>query len=501
MQEEVDLTRYIDMLIRKWWLILALALVCGAVAGVRAAITPVTYSARVLVATLKEDTRVSLSSVIRTYTEDELRFKTVEEEARFASFLELVKSPLIAESVLVGLDEQLPVKDRSAPALLGMIRAEAPQGADSIAISATHSDPQIAAKVANAWGREYVRQVNRIYGGPGEDVREGVRQAIEIAEENYEREQAALEELLREDRFDELSLGVAEAEAMMLDLSSARGEEAEALLYDIDLVEHLLDLTRDMHAQVQKGGSPAVTSNAYALTLLKVQVFTRAIRQSPQEAAQPVPARHPWSDATESRSVVVPAQGTSIPTSFQVQIQASPNDMTPEDMIRDLEALLATLEMRRDTLSSELATLLEARAEGKSVETSSLDVELEATIKRLEERLRELRAELAQEERSIEEAQAGRDLAWTSFDQLVRKDAELDIASRTAGAEVRLAMPALVPSGTGGRGPVISKKSIALGAAVGLVLGVFLVYAIEYLQGYRARGAKATATGGSKASQ
>ncbi|MCD6518353.1 MAG: hypothetical protein J7M05_00310, partial [Anaerolineae bacterium] len=160
--EEVDLTQYFDALIRKWWLIVGLTLVCALVAGVYAFTRPSFYRARALVATVKEVTQVSFSQEIKTLSEDEIDPK-VSRAQRLRSFVAMASSPAIAEAVLAQLGDQLPAQQRSTRALLGMVRADIPRGTDLIEIVATHPNPSIAEMVANAWAQEYIRQLNEVY--------------------------------------------------------------------------------------------------------------------------------------------------------------------------------------------------------------------------------------------------------------------------------------------------------------------------------------------------
>ena len=100
---------------------------------------------------------------------------------------------------------------------------------------------------------------------------------------------------------------------------------------------------------------------------------------------------------------------------------------------------------------------------------AALDVEILALQEKLE-------AERAQKQY----LQQARDLAWSTCQTLMQKQAEVGIASQVTGTEVRLAASALPPAD-----PVSPRKLLntAVAGALGLMLGVFGAFAIEWWQG------------------
>jgi capsular polysaccharide biosynthesis protein len=99
-------------------------------------------------------------------------------------------------------------------------------------------------------------------------------------------------------------------------------------------------------------------------------------------------------------------------------------------------------------------------------------------IAELQSEVREMRAISETISSELRELQRARDLAWETYTTLARKEAELDISSKTGGSEVQFAKPAIVPDS-----PVSPKtrQNILLAGIVGGTFGIFLVIALHYL--------------------
>lgn len=140
-----------------------------------------------------------------------------------------------------------------------------------------------------------------------------------------------------------------------------------------------------------------------------------------------------------------------------------------------------------------LPVSLEVRAEGGSAPELSSSVlalrrELEgkrAKLKgwredpRLREEILSLRERIEREQALERELKEARDIAWESVKVLSRKIEELRLASKLKERKVRLASPAVRPTE-----PVIPKPKLylAIGAVLGLFVGVILAFLLEALR-------------------
>jgi succinoglycan biosynthesis transport protein ExoP len=127
-----------------------------------------------------------------------------------------------------------------------------------------------------------------------------------------------------------------------------------------------------------------------------------------------------------------------------------------EEQVQNLDALLSILEARQE-------------------EVQSLIVEGS-----LQQEILQLQEQLERERARKQELTSARDLAWETYDTLARKEAEVGVASQVTDTEVRFAVPAVEP-----KEPVAPKKklNIAIAGVLGLMVGVFGAFLVEYLEG------------------
>ncbi len=275
-------------------------------------------------------------------------------------------------------------------------------------------------------------------------------------------------------------------------------------------MERLLEDARALYAQVQEGGAGSAATNSLAILMLKAQVFSTSTGLPGELQLQ--------LEMASGINAGVEAQQADVATLIGVL----------EDRIADLEEAIAQESAAllgnegyeflsfspplTDTLSAaiqeqypalfelgELTSLTESlprdnplavAAAQKSEALLQLE-ELESlpgytvaaapltqAIDKLQEELRSLQAELEKEQAARQELTRARDLAWETYTTLARKEAELSIAARTGGTEVRFATPAVAP-----QNPVSPRKklNVAIAGAVGLMLGVFSAFTLNLL--------------------
>jgi uncharacterized protein involved in exopolysaccharide biosynthesis len=501
----IDLGRYIEVLFRQWQLIAGAVLVCILAAALVTLRQPKTYQARVLVASTKTLTSVSFGSSIETLPEEQIS-GAFNLAARLGTYVQLVKNPAIAESVLEELGDRLDPARRNISSLLDMVNGNLAEKSDAIEIIVTNRDPVLARDIANAWAKAYVDQVNAIYGsGVSEEPFNSIQSQTAAAKGEYDKAQADLEAFLADNHRAQYERQIAGHESMVESLSQVITITASTIISNTmasqltvfnervgDLSTQLADVytesrrvdqmlldARNMRDQVQQGGPGAASSNALALMLLKSQVF---------------------------------ATNEGAPNLI---VQTSPTAANSEDMLADLDSLIATLENRgvdledqAKVLSSQLLnsgaaptatssegsdplTADQAQATVQSLSQlrglegiANLDLvgtPMEQKIQQLESQVNQLQSRLAGEQAREQELTRARDLAWDTYKTLATKQAELKVASQTQGTEVALAAPAAVPE----MDAVSGAKNVALAALVGLVLGIGAAYFIEFWWSYK----------------
>ena len=153
---------------------------------------------------------------------------------------------------------------------------------------------------------------------------------------------------------------------------------------------------------------------------------------------------------------------TLLSPGLPVQLQLAFDEMaglegSAEEQVQDLDALLSILEARRE----EVQSLIDERT--------------------LQQEILQLQEQLEREQARKQELTSTRDLAWETYNTLARKKVEVGVASQVTDTEVRFAVTAIEP-----KEPVAPKKklNIAIAGMLGLMVGVFGAFLVEYFEGW-----------------
>lgn len=409
-----QLASYLDPIFRQWELLLSITLVVMVITALSTLTNPTIYRASVVIATTKLLSDVSLGSAIRTISESELPLQgsgtqnaaTVNRAQRLQTFVALVNDASIAQSVYDQIATDFdPDDEMTAAKLVDVVQGSLVDDSDGIRIDVRYKDSDLAAKIANLWGEAYVRHVNTIYSSGGATISlETVNNETVRSKGEYDAAQQALVDFITNNQIDELNRQITEKQAIVTALSSARqvaidtvvngriGRDKEALakIYDTQLknqlaalendlglrreifgqyvtallnmrkaavegqvkdkisewdralselrrIESLLERAQTMQSEVQEGGAAAAASNTLALTLLKANLY--------------VP------DGTGSIALQQLPDGVATP-------------VTADAMLRDLAALIDTLEQRQRELESRIEIFADELQRGDGLDLS-----------------------------------------------------------------------------------------------------------------------------------
>ncbi len=157
---------------------------------------------------------------------------------------------------------------------------------------------------------------------------------------------------------------------------------------------------------------------------------------------------------------------TLLSPGLPVQLQLAFDEMaalesSAEEQAQNLAALLSILEARREEVQSLINEMT------------------------LQQEILQLQEQLERERARKQELTSTRDLAWETYDTLARKEAEIGVASQVTDTEVRFAVTAIEP-----KEPVAPKKklNIAIAGMLGLMVGVFGAFFIEFLENGEKQG-------------
>jgi len=494
--DAIDLRQYINVL-GAWWREIVLMAVLGAAlaGGVVLALRLIegsTYEATSDIVIARVVSEVTFDERFRTTSDGNMSATSASTNAtpRRAALAALVQSGAIAEAVIAELGDQLPEELRIPANLLEAVQGEIATStdnrrteADLIRITASASEPALAAAIANTWARHYVEQVNAVYGQVPASVETAVQTELDNGLIAYQTAQTALEAFIAASQIAQLSRLIAEKQVIIAKLQEGKQTALTqvvddrrnrlSLAYSERLrVDQLLAGARSLQEQLAAGGDAAASSTALAQLLLN------------------------------SHLAFGGNQATGLPANLQFRLDDLASLTSDAASQRaSLDALVGTLSMRiselERTIAQEMGTL--GGGEGYAfpeplnsdifLNAASVDApvsaaeaaptELTVALGRLEQEVQTLTAQReAQQARQLELTQA-RDLAWGTFNTLSNKVAELALARTASNSEVRFGAPAIEPVD-----PVRGQSlalSTALGGMVGLIAGVMLAFLANYM--------------------
>ena len=436
-EDEIDLRKYLDILIR-WWREIVLITVTTVVLAAVGILTlrlllPAQYEASADVAIVRTVSDVNFDERFRTNPE-ELGSDFTSLSARRSAFLGLVATGSIAQEVIAQLGNTLNAKEQNPANLLDMISADlasaggAGGDSDLIRITVTADNAEKAAAIANAWARIYVREVNTIYGQVPNEVMASIQTELANAEKQYLTSQANLEAFTASNRIDELT-------GLVTILQQRIEQEVslqKAYLLQWEDTQEQLATVQALRTQVEQGGEGAARSNMAALQILKMSVYGMA------------------------------------PEGLQVEVRELP-DVNQQAMLVDLDGLLESLTQRLSDLETKTA------AGGAQL---SMTAAVSSTLTSALENLRASKAQLEAETAKQLQLTQRRDLDWDAYKTLSSKVAELNLTRAAVSSEVRFGAPAVAPV------EAVARLQLSLGIAIAGMGGIFIAIVVAFLSSY-----------------
>ncbi len=548
MEEEIDLRQYIDVLLKWWWLIVLGALLAGGSAFLVSLLMTPTYKATAGVVMLRSRTELSLGSDFESISDESILAASPNgsgitdlNKRRLQSLVGLVTNGAIARQVSEELSDVLDEEEREPSELMGVVEGQVLEDSDTIQIVVSHSDPDKAAAVANAWAQAFETHANVIYGEAALAPFGDIHAQVETARSEYEQAQETWITFLSEqDRISELQRQADEERVIIADLRAGRQAgvsgvvnnqvEMQRRLFtttvaaEIDSnlrvlenqhdelvrrferaylrrqrLEDLLVEARLMREQLVRGGDASASTSGLALMAFKSRVFA---------TADAIPF-------DEAGTLTFDVNDTLLPfRTLELQLP-SVDGLSPaisaSEQISDLDSLIGVMEEEvvdlegfiqeqtdalaqdksyqfLETLSPAYLNVADSQAalalsrmegwEGVLAYSSVLNESFSQEITRLEDHVRALQAEISRLDGLKTDLKQARDLAWQAYNNLLSKEQELKISMASEGTEVRFASQALPP-----RKPVSPKKlmNAAVGLALGLMLGVFGAFLFDYV--------------------
>jgi succinoglycan biosynthesis transport protein ExoP len=395
--EEIDLREYIEVLIRRWKWIAALAIVAAVAALVVSFLLPPIYEASALVVITRPRYMMRFDEKIETVDDIQQPSK---------AYPDLAKSDDLLLKTLAAMSPPLLGEERGLASFRKRLEAVSSSDPSTVKLRAKHQDAETAARMANTWADVFVSGVNELYDASAQDSR------------------------FFEDQLAEADAALTRAEQALIEFQSRN--RATVLSVQIDALEN--QLSTYLEAQ-------------NAIELVMQDAASLKARLALQEGDTL------WADDLAALLLQIEALSlrSEVPLQLQVGGELSLSNMTTQDWVVSLDGLMTTLEAQSG--------------------------ELETRISELEPEILRLQGDLQRFTTEEERLQRAQDVAQDTYITLARKVDEARIAAQDESGEVRLVSYAAVPTN-----PVSPNKKLntAVAGALGLFVGVFGAFAVEY---------------------
>jgi len=461
-EDEIDLRVYVDLLLRYRRFIVAFAVLAAVLAFLISSFLPPVYEASAALLISPQRSNMVLT---RDFTLSEENLGQISLSQRADALVQIAQSLETAALVSEARPEFLDVWETGSAALVDAVDVAAK--GDLLVVTASANDPQVAADLATTWMQVTVDQLNEVYSVNAETVDE-VSVQMADAWQAYQEAQTALEAFLAESTIPEL-----ENQVRLLESSlslATQNQQLSGLYAQEALLQQQLTNALALKAQLEASGGSAADAwgTSLAFITLQSQAYGSAVLGQAYETVIP------------DTQVRVPGQNYQnvTPSLLQLDLSTGAPALTPEDV----DNFITVLRDKRVMLEEQITTLVEQTEDGEStVVTGNL----------IAERIQSLAGELAALQAKLENASAqelqlenARDVAWTTYTSLSNKLRELNVENAVSTSEARAAFEAVKPAKP-------SKPSRMLNTlvagALGLALGIFAAFLLEYLTPASAR--------------
>ncbi len=431
MEQEIDLRPYIAALMRRWRLIVGVAVLFALLAAGMILIQPriYTYTAQILFTAPQN--QIQFDSRFTTANDP-----LIGNSNRSRVLTDLANDQILEERVLPNLPAELVADDFSNGDLAGRFSVDS--NGDLIRISISSTDPDSAETLLTAWVDEYLVLVNELYGfDPQQSM--VIEEQLALARERYNVAQNALEMFIGEGELVRTQQRIAELEAI---LNGAR--DANQAVYDQYLerarqLGGIIDDAQTLRQQVQNGDNNALATNLGDL-LLRARA----------------------------------AGNFELPFNLRFDLNETGTPANTDVAVAEISELIQVLEQRRGELLTEAQQFADDLA-GNVGENFALPVEMRTAYELELARLQEQYEQLTARQSTLRQE---RDIAFESVGILQRKLDEQAVAAGIQKPDTQLVGVVQEPPQSS-----LSRLIVAVGVAVvaGVAMVSFAVLALEFL--------------------
>ena len=307
MEDEIDLRKYVDVLIRQWKWIVGLAIVSGLAAFIVSSLIAPTYEATALVVVTRSRYQLQFDPRIETVAQPQQAYR---------AYPELALSDDLVLQVMERLGGELNTDERDLESFRMRLSARAGADPTLVRLAATGTDPNQAQAIVNAWAALYVAYANELYQQQSNSVTffeaqvaeasqelEKAEQAlidfqarnpINVVEAQLESKQMALSDYLAADRT--ISLIIQDARSLQQQLAQqddnapvTLADELAALYLQVDA----LNAQASVPIQLQIGGSGSLASRTVSEQVALLDALINALQDKAIEIRREIDALEP----------------------------------------------------------------------------------------------------------------------------------------------------------------------------------------------------------------
>jgi uncharacterized protein involved in exopolysaccharide biosynthesis len=303
-----------------------------------------------------------------------------------------------------------------------------------------NKDAERAALIANTWAEMYIRHLNDLYGQSSKEEH-FFEEQLQVAEENLQVTEVALTAYQARNLANVLQTQIAVKQAALYRYLHVNNS-LELVIQDALSLKDRLRLREGKEAG----------SLADDLSVLLLELDARSEKSELPIETQSVSGKSELPVGVQIETQIVSGK-SELPIEVQIVGGQPISDRTVKELIAVLDGLVTTLQAKKEAIDEAVDAL--------SPEILALQGQCE-----------EARAK----ERQLQQE---RELAEEVYQTLSRKAEEARIAAQSERGDVRLASGAAVPVK-----PVSPRKlfNTAVAGALGLMIGVLGVFALEYFQ-------------------
>lgn len=464
-EEEIDLRVYIDVLLRRRRLIITLALGMAVIALIISFLLPPSYEAQAALSVAPRRSNITLTE---DFTLSEEEFSQISINQRAEALTEIARSLKVAQAVMEA-HPNLDGKEATPNSMVNKIEVATKN--DLLLITASTDTPQKAADLATAWVEVTQEQINKVYTFDTEIVAE-LQSEMNEAWEEYLSAQEGLETFLSQSDISALESRIKIVETLLKEYERtlsenraagytqpliAQNDRLAALYAQVNQIDQYLTQAQALRSQVTDETSAL---QAWGTSLAYIELQSQAFSSS----AQPL------------RADVAPFGTESSQSILQLNLDGAAPPLTE----REIDQLITALESMKTEVEAQAATLNQRLGQTESASPPPLEESaLQEQVDGLTEELSSLQAELEAQEAQKDQLTEVRDVAWITYKSLSNKQREIKVQESVSASEARLAFEAMPPANPSGPN---KKLNTAVAGALGLMLGIFGAFIIEYLE-------------------